>query len=31
MTDIDLARKLRCSPMAVFYRRKRLRIPAYRK
>jgi len=30
MPDGDLARKLRCSPMAVFYRRKRLKIPAFR-
>jgi len=31
MADGDLARELRCSPMAVFYRRKRLKIPAFRK
>ena len=31
MPDGELARKLRCSPMAVFYRRKRLKIPAFRK
>jgi len=30
MPDTDLARKLRCSPMAVFYRRKRLKILAFR-
>ena len=31
MPDTNLARKLRCSPMTVFYRRKRLKIPAFRK
>ncbi len=31
MPDGDLGRKLRCSPMAVFYRRKRLKIAAFRK
>jgi len=29
MTDTDLARRLRCSPMSVFYRRKRLGIAAF--
>jgi hypothetical protein len=26
MSDVDLARRLRCSPMTVFYRRRRLKI-----
>ncbi len=30
MSDVDLARKLRCSPMSVFYRRRRLNIAAFR-
>jgi hypothetical protein len=30
MSDGDVARKLRCAPMTVFYRRKRLKIAAYR-
>jgi hypothetical protein len=30
MSDVDLARRLRCPPMAVFYRRKRLKIAAFR-
>lgn len=30
MSDVDLGRRLRCPPMAVFYRRKRLGIPAHR-
>ena len=30
MPDSNSARKLRCSPMVVFYRRKRLEIPAFR-
>ena len=30
MADPDLARKLKCSPMAVFYRRRRLKIAAFR-
>jgi hypothetical protein len=29
MSDANLARKLQCSPMTVFYRRRRLKIPAY--
>jgi hypothetical protein len=30
MSDVDLGRRLRCSPMTVFYRRKRLKIPPWR-
>jgi hypothetical protein len=30
MSDVDLARKLRCSSMTVFYRRKRLKIARFR-
>jgi hypothetical protein len=30
ISDVDLARRLRCSAMAVFYRRKRLKIAAFR-
>jgi len=26
MSDVDVARRLRCSPMAVFYRRRKLKI-----
>ena len=30
MPDTNLARKLRCSPMSVFSRRRKLKIPRYR-
>jgi hypothetical protein len=30
MSDADLARKLQCSPFAIFYRRTRLKIPRFR-
>jgi hypothetical protein len=30
MSDVDLARRLRCSAMTVFYRRRRLKIPPFR-
>jgi hypothetical protein len=30
MSDVDLACRLRCSPMTVFYRRRRLKIPPWR-
>ncbi|HZZ77570.1 MAG TPA: hypothetical protein VFE62_03570 [Gemmataceae bacterium] len=30
MPDVELARKLRCSPMSVFYRRRKLGITRYR-
>jgi len=30
MSDSDLACRLRCSPMAVFYRRRKLRVTRFR-